>query len=495
MNFKKRNTGIKNVDCLEKIKNFKIKELKINFKSSRMKACAILVCLSIVVLGLSSSMDSVDGNGINFTSGNFYKLPSYDVYINNEKVGTVREKTEVKEACDKLKEDLNDKYSAEVSLIGDITYKYNNSHDRDLTDSNKLYEKIKENLTSKIRAYSIYSGEKKIGSLLTEEDALKLEENVKNYFLEGYDPDEIISAEIAGDVNIVREDVDFEEIDNIGDLTDFAIIGTDEKLKYTVVDGDNYWSIAYNHDMTLDELFDANPDVDENVLLPGDELSLIVPVPLINVDITRKTTEEEVIPYDVEETKVSYLYTDQSEVQTAGKNGTAEVNYTVVERNGVLISKVEDGRTILTEPSTQYELVGTQEPPLRIGTGTFINPLSGSYISSRFGNRYIFGSYSYHTGLDLAKAYGSSISAADGGTVTFAGYKGSYGNMVEIDHGDGYTTRYAHCSEFYVSVGDKVYQGQSIAAVGLTGVTTGPHCHFEIRKYGVPVDPSSYIFN
>ena len=110
-------------------------------------------------------------------------------------------------------------------------------------------------------------------------------------------------------------------------------------------------------------------------------------------------------------------------------------------------------------------------------------------ISSRFGSR----SGGFHLGQDMAKASGSSIKAADGGTVTFAGWQGSYGYMVDIDHGGGYTTRYAHCSDIYVSVGEKVYQGKVIAAVGSTGVSSGPHLHFEVRKYGSVVNPASYI--
>lgn len=93
----------------------------------------------------------------------------------------------------------------------------------------------------------------------------------------------------------------------------------------------------------------------------------------------------------------------------------------------------------------------------------------------------------------MAKATGSSIKAADGGTVIYSGYYGSYGYLIEIDHGGGFTTRYAHCSELLVSKGEKVYQGQVIAKVGSTGYSTGPHLHFEVRKYGTTLNPSNWI--
>ncbi|MFR8291179.1 MAG: peptidoglycan DD-metalloendopeptidase family protein [Dysosmobacter welbionis] len=87
----------------------------------------------------------------------------------------------------------------------------------------------------------------------------------------------------------------------------------------------------------------------------------------------------------------------------------------------------------------------------------------------------------------------SPVKAADGGTVTFAGYKGSYGYLVIIDHGNGEQTYYGHNSSLLVSAGDKVYQGQTIAKAGSTGRSTGSHCHFEIRVNGTQVNPSAYL--
>jgi len=95
--------------------------------------------------------------------------------------------------------------------------------------------------------------------------------------------------------------------------------------------------------------------------------------------------------------------------------------------------------------------------------------------------------------MDMAKGAGSYISAADGGTVTYAGWLPSYGYTVKIDHGGGFNTLYAHCSDIYVSSGEAVYQGKTIAAVGSTGVSTGPHLHIEIRKYGSLLNPAEYI--
>ena len=98
-----------------------------------------------------------------------------------------------------------------------------------------------------------------------------------------------------------------------------------------------------------------------------------------------------------------------------------------------------------------------------------------------------------HYGIDLSAPTGTAIRAADGGTVTLAGWYYGYGYTVIIDHGNGMTTLYGHCSALYVSAGEKVYQGQNIAAVGNTGNSTGPHCHFEIKINGSNVNPANYV--
>ena len=123
---------------------------------------------------------------------------------------------------------------------------------------------------------------------------------------------------------------------------------------------------------------------------------------------------------------------------------------------------------------------------------SLIRPVSGT-ITSRFGSRSSVRS-SAHTGLDIATSKGTPIKAAASGTVTFSGYKGSYGYMVVISHGNGVQTYYGHCNELYVSAGASVSQGQAIAAVGSTGNSTGPHLHLEVRVNGVAYNPQNYIY-
>ncbi len=123
-------------------------------------------------------------------------------------------------------------------------------------------------------------------------------------------------------------------------------------------------------------------------------------------------------------------------------------------------------------------------------TGALLRPVNGPIVSG-FGYRVhpIFRRVKFHYGIDIAAPYGTPIRAAGDGEVVFAGWRRAYGNTVIIDHGNGLATLYAHCSRILVTEGQRVKQGDVIALVGSTGLSTGPHLHFEVRRYGEPVNP------
>lgn len=122
-------------------------------------------------------------------------------------------------------------------------------------------------------------------------------------------------------------------------------------------------------------------------------------------------------------------------------------------------------------------------------------PVKDVRVGSRFGFRIdpFTGARAMHTGLDFPASVGTPILAAAGGVVIVQQYHAAYGNMVEIDHGNGLITRYAHASKTFVKKGDIVKRGQAIAAVGSTGRSTGPHLHFEVWVSGVPQDPQRFL--
>lgn len=198
--------------------------------------------------------------------------------------------------------------------------------------------------------------------------------------------------------------------------------------------------------------------------------------------------------------------------QLAKLQAEAEAKKTVVENKKqdqlIVLARLQDEKA-LAEASYAELQATSQDIEARIrarqqqgasagqvvhGSGVFVWPTSGP-ITSPFGYRIhpIFGTQIYHSGIDIGVDTGTPIVAADSGVVIEADWLGGYGYAVVIDHGNGLSTLYGHNSELAVSPGQSVQQGQVIAYAGSTGYSTGPHCHFEVRVDGSPVDPMGYL--
>lgn len=195
-------------------------------------------------------------------------------------------------------------------------------------------------------------------------------------------------------------------------------------------------------------------------------------------------------------------------LETDFRTKVTELNE-VQERQALLLAKLQTHRKQLASYVTGLEHLtvamenklqamirsrSAMTGPIPMGTGRFIHPVEGP-VTSPFGYRThpVLGTTRFHSGMDFGVEYGTGIHAADNGVVIVAEWYGGYGNCVIIQHTKDLVTLYGHCSQLYVKNGDTVRQGQSIAAVGSTGMSTGPHLHFEVRQNGTPVDPSSFL--
>ncbi|MBV8491696.1 MAG: M23 family metallopeptidase, partial [Candidatus Eremiobacteraeota bacterium] len=121
-----------------------------------------------------------------------------------------------------------------------------------------------------------------------------------------------------------------------------------------------------------------------------------------------------------------------------------------------------------------------------------IDPVDGAEVVSCFCYR-SYPDAEFHEGVDLGADYGETVRASAAGTVVANGYDGAYGIKVDIDHGNGYHTWYAHLSRAGVEVGQRVYKGETIGAVGATGFATGPHLHYQVMYRGQPIDPAPFL--
>jgi murein DD-endopeptidase MepM/ murein hydrolase activator NlpD len=216
--------------------------------------------------------------------------------------------------------------------------------------------------------------------------------------------------------------------------------------------------------------------------------------------ITKKQEEIAVKKQELEIQRSAY---SSLQIQTRQRQ---KRRITVVEDRQRELTVLKNDRRVLEESLDELERISREmEAQIRdmqnknrmaLGSGRYIWPLqSKGRISSYFGYRFhpILRKRKYHSGLDIAVPYGVSILAADSGVVVFAGWNNGYGKMVILDHGSDYSTVYGHCSILQVEQGQSVTKGQTIAQVGSTGLSTGPHLHFEVRKKGVAVDPLTYL--
>lgn len=475
---------------IDRFKNirFNVKEIRDICSSPiyriHVKGAISLLCVTTLVLSASGTMSYFETH-----ENNMFSTDSYSILVDGEEVCKVRQQDLLDSTVKKIESDLEKNSNHDLVIENKFEIVNSLAKDSEIVSEENLYNVLKSEINYSLLAYSIKIGGNSVGIVETENDAKNVIDNVKSYFTQNIDKDSILEVSTAEKVEIEQVNVDNSALQKPEDIANYIVKGTDKEEKYTVEEGDTYWTIAEYYNMALDDLISANPSSNPEFIQIGDELNLIVPKPFVNVQVKRKVKQEEKMKYLTEYKYVSYMYNDEEIIQTSGEYGLSQIEAIVTEQNGIQVAKEIITEKVITNPQTEVIVTGTQDPPPSKGTGYFINPLPASTISSRFGSR----SGGFHTGLDMARSLGSSIKAADGGVVVFAGWSGSYGYMVEIDHGGGFTTRYAHCNDIYVSRGEKVYQGKIVGTVGTTGISTGPHLHFEVRKYGNPVNPSSYI--
>ncbi len=276
----------------------------------------------------------------------------------------------------------------------------------------------------------------------------------------------------------------------VDQVVDYIISGARRDDVYTVREGDDFLDIAKASGLTVNQIFEANPSLyDQKFLVVGQQINLTVDKPLINVMTVEQTIYTTPIDFEIIKHPTERLFEGEFDVKVEGEKGTSEIVADVVCLNGAEQSREVLSETVLVAPTPRELIVGSKKAPPKKGTGIFVLPARGYVITSPYGYR----SYGFHSGIDLAMPIGCDVTAADGGVVTFAAKRGTYGYHIIIDHGDRKSSLYAHCSELLVKPGDEVFQGQRIALSGNSGRSTGPHLHFEMRIDNKPVNPSKFV--
>ncbi len=418
--------------------------------------------------------------------------PTYALSVDGQAVGLVSSPQSVADAVDRVEARAGSILGREYTLNHDIAFTFQVARREELTPISRVETYLFDQIGEVMKTSVLSVNGRMIGAADDDAALNAMLDAVKAPYVNA----NTISAEFVEPVVVTREYTATSALRSIESMRSVLTANSMERVDYAVQPGDTFSGIANSHDMRMSQLQLLNPDVDIDCLQIGQVLTISQAVPYVSVKTVDHLIYDGAVPFQVEEVPDDSLYQGDTKVIVPGVEGLATYTADVSYLNGV-----EDSRTILNtdvhvEPITQVVAVGTKERPRTMATGHFQWPLYGR-INSTYGSRYIFGSYSFHTGLDIAGSYGAPIAAADGGRVTFAG-RGtgsywSYGNYVVIDHENGLKTIYAHCSSVNVRAGDRVYKGQTVARVGATGRATGNHCHFQVKFNGETVNPYNYL--
>lgn len=431
--------------------------------------------------------------GVMGAAGVLNYCTAYEYSYNGQKLGLVKEKDDVLQITDLVQGALTEEKNMKIVIDAkdDITFHRKLALDESQIDNS---EQVLKRLTYmgdlKVKATGIYVNGKKIGAVQDRKTAEKALKDVADKYTKQGDNIEIEKVSFLEKVDIDPCSTDLEDLHSEEEMVDLLCTSGEKETVHKVVAGDTLHSIAKKYDVWEDQLLADNKGINSKKLEVGSNITVKQQAPVLTYEVVEKITYDKVIEHKVEEQNSADIYEGMTETQQTGSDGLSEITARVTLQNGKKVKEKDLVTTVKEEPVTEVVLVGTKERPPTVGSGKYIWPLKDSFTqTSGFGSRW----GRQHKGIDLAVSVGTTVYAADGGTVVEAQYSGSYGNVVMIDHQNGQETRYAHNSKLLVKKGDKVYQGQPIAKSGNTGRSTGPHVHFEIRFNGEPRNPLNYL--
>ena len=439
---------------------------------------------SILFLGGSCALAGV----ILFFS--FFTMGTTVTY-NGRVLGTLSSKAEAESVRHQL-ETITSQTLGETYTLDDSLLEYDSGLTlrQDIEDESAYEEQLSDEIGLVTSAYCLYVNGERIGTTPYEG---ALDELLKQLQRAASDED-TISCKFEEDVEIRQEYVPTDAIMNLGYIAELLYSTKTAEVTYEVKKGDTWSQIAARNNMTSSELLALNPGYNINKLQIGEVLTLSASVPYLTMTVEKQERYLDDVAYNIEYTDSADLYQGDYKVTSKGEYGKADVMAKTTYVNGEETERTILSSVTLKEPGTEYRLRGTKPRPTWYPTGSFRWPTSGR-VTSYFGGRKSPGGIgsTNHKGIDIAVPRGTPIYAADGGTVTYSGWMSGYGYLVEINHGNGYVTRYGHNSSLTVSVGQHVYKGQQVARAGSTGNSTGNHCHFEVRYNGVAKNPLNYL--
>ncbi|KZE37557.1 hypothetical protein AV656_13450 [Bhargavaea cecembensis] len=448
-----------------------------------------------------------------FTGTGFAKeglRDQYHVYEDGEYIGTVKSPEVVDHAVDEKKaeaeaahEDLELVVGRELSVVKEKVFGSNDS-----ADEESVKEMMDEALTVEAKSLAVQVGGDTLFHL---KDAEAFNRVIRGVKLTHMTEEELAAYEAAQEAGefpepeagktqvthlSLKADLQAKEVytapENIKtdeDALALLLSGKPVERDYTAEEGDTPETVAKSHGMSVERLQELNDGMGgQTELDAGSTVKVLVEEPYVEVSVTRKQREASPIAHQKVTKNDRSILKGEKKVARSGKDGRKEKLSVTETVNGEKVSEKVLEDEVVEEPVDELILNGTKVVQ-GAATGQFAWPAQGGYISSKKGPRW----GRQHNGIDIARPSGEAILAADAGTVTETGPLGGFGNRVVVDHGNGYTTLYAHLESISVKPGQKLAQGQKLGVMGNTGNSTGVHLHFEVRKNGQLIDPLTVV--
>ncbi|HAX74005.1 MAG TPA: peptidase M23 [Firmicutes bacterium] len=419
----------------------------------------------------------------------------YRVYINDEAVGIITDKEEYTKFVEQVMEDLLKEYSdqivyppsnvrleEEVTLLpitnvdnskvlkiveekGDFKTSVNQIKIGEISFATNQADKVQDIL---MELMAFYTGKDNLALLMDQDSSLEpLSETGSQY----------VGAKIVEEIKVEETTAAPEDVLSEEQLRSMIMYGETEPVKTVVFDQDSsLYYIARDNGLTEEELYLLNPGIEDlkwSELL-GKEIDVTPLNPIVTIETEKESVSVKEIAYETEYIEDSSMLKGETSVKQEGQTGEFLTRTQTKYVNGEKVESNVLEETQLSEPVNKVVIKGTKVVT-GVGTGNFVWPTTSRSVTCGYL------CYSGHYAIDISAYVGQPVYAADSGVVVSASYDGAYGYSILINHKNGYYTRYSHLSTLNVSAGQTVQAGQTIAAAGNTGNSTGPHLHFEIR--------------
>lgn len=438
----------------------------------------------------------------------------YKVYLDGKSIGNIKNKKELEDYINEEQKDIKEKYGVDkVYIPSGVDIQKCTTYEKKVLTAKQTHNIIKKQKPFTVKGYKVTikpqsEGEEKIvinvlkkdmfnKAIKTVVEAFVPKDEIENY-KNDTQPEIKDTGSLIEDIYIDQDitlkntyiSADEQIFTDEKTLTKYLLFGEvkDEEY-YTVQEGDTIDSIAYNHKLATEEFLIVNPEFtsSNNLLSVGQQVKVGLINPIVDVVVESHTVLDQESQFQTTTEYDNNMYAGNSEVAVQGQNGLDRLTTKLKTVNGETHNVVIVSRETIIPAVNKIVKVGTKSAGSYgtvVATGDWAWPtISQYFISSQFGYRW----GKIHEALDIAgSGEGSPIYAAGAGTVVASVNRGSLGNYVTINHGNGYYTLYAHMHSRIVSEGQTVQKGQQIGTMGHTGFATGTHLHFGLYKNGLP---------